>query len=58
MKIIIFSKKHFDDALLQYHITRCFASVLGDSADSVILLKAGTTSEIRDASSFMLEEKW
>jgi hypothetical protein len=58
IKIIIFSKKHFDDALLQYHIMRCFTPVLGSSADSVILLKAGTTSETEDACSFMLEEKW
>jgi hypothetical protein len=58
MKIIIFSKKHFDDALLQYHIMRCFSSVLGSSADSVILLKAGTTSADKDVCNFVLEEKW
>jgi len=57
MKIIIFSKKHFDDALLQYHILNCFSPILGHSAESVILLKAGTTSSDKDVSSFILEEK-
>ncbi len=53
LKIVLFSPNEPDELLLRFHISQSFIPILGNAAQKVILLQAGTSLTVRGALSFL-----
>lgn len=53
IKIVLFSRNEPDNMLLRFHISQNFRPILGNAAQKVVLLQAGTSNTERGALAFL-----
>lgn len=55
LHIVLFCRRDFDEAVLQFHISRALTPLLDEASESLMLIKAGTAHTAEDIERFAAE---